>query len=37
MILKEYISKNLSKFLIKYHIILVSQYRKYLSELSNMI
>ena len=30
MILKEYISKNLSKFLIKYHIILVCKYRKQL-------
>ena len=28
MILKEYISKNHSKFLIKYHIILVCKYRK---------
>ena len=30
MILKEYISKNHSKFLIKYHIILVCKYRKQL-------
>ena len=30
MILKEYISKDLSKFLIKYHIILVCKYRKQL-------
>lgn len=30
MILKEYISKNLSKFIIKYHIILVCKYRKQL-------
>ena len=30
MILKEYISKNHSKFLIKYHIILVYKYRKQL-------
>ena len=30
MILKEYISKNLSKFLIKYHIIFVCKYRKQL-------
>ena len=28
MIQKEYISKNHSKFLIKYHVILVSKYRK---------
>ena len=30
MILKEYISKNHSKFLIKFHIILVCKYRKQL-------
>lgn len=30
MILKEYISKNLSKILIKYHIIFVCKYRKQL-------
>lgn len=30
MILKEYISKDLSKFIIKYHIILVCKYRKQL-------
>ena len=30
MILKEYISKDLSKFIIKYHIILVWKYRKQL-------
>ena len=30
MILKEYISKNLSKFIIKYHIILVCKCRKQL-------
>ena len=30
MILKEYISKNHSKFIIKYHIILVCKYRKQL-------
>ena len=30
MILKEYISKNHSKFLIKYHIILACKYRKQL-------
>ena len=30
MILKEYISKNHSKFLIKHHIILVCKYRKQL-------
>ena len=30
MILIEYISKNHSKFLIKYHIILVCKYRKQL-------
>ena len=30
MILKEYISKNHSKFLIKYHIILVCKYRQQL-------
>lgn len=30
MILKEYISKNHSKFLIKYHIILICKYRKQL-------
>ena len=28
MIQKKYISKNHSKFLIKYHVILVSKYRK---------
>ena len=30
MIMKEYISKDLSKFIIKYHIILVCKYRKQL-------
>ena len=28
MIQKDYISKNLSKFLIKYHVIFVCKYRK---------